>query len=341
MASHKNLASPAPPDPSRTDPLQRPALRARGLVKRYPGVTALDGLDLDIQPGSVVAMLGPNGAGKSTAIGILATLIRPDAGTAQIAGWDVSTHPMAVRNRIGVCMQAPALDDRLTGRENLRFIGRLKKLDRDGAARAAEDLIDVLHLVSVANRPVRQLSGGTLRRFDVAASLIGHPDVLFLDEPTTGLDPLARSDVWSLVRQKVAAGTAVLLTTQYLQEAEGIADEVVLLHGGRVRQRGSVRQLRERLGPARLVITLDGGDADALVTLAATRTIHASVPGGRTDTVLLDVPDRGDAQTIMLELATLAHQHGYRIAAFEQRRATLDEVFLALPRSAEPESTPC
>ncbi|MFF7260030.1 ATP-binding cassette domain-containing protein [Streptomyces sp. NPDC008159] len=239
------------------------AVLSEGLEKRFGEVRAVRGLDLAVARGSVVGMLGPNGAGKTTAVRLLATLLRPDAGSARIAGHDLVREPHAVRRAIGVTGQYASVDGDLTGRQNLRLFARLHRV-RDTAARAGE-LLDRFGLAEAADRPVSTYSGGMRRRLDLAASLIRHPAVLFLDEPTTGLDPVSRNQIWDAVGALKAEGTTVLLTTQYLEEADRLADQVVLMNRGRIAHSGSPPQLKALIGSYAEVVV---AHADAMVAAA-------------------------------------------------------------------------
>ncbi|WP_055710946.1 ATP-binding cassette domain-containing protein [Streptomyces torulosus] len=239
------------------------AVLSEGLEKRFGEVRAVRGLDLAVVRGSVVGMLGPNGAGKTTAVRLLATLLRPDAGSARIAGHDLVREPHAVRRAIGVTGQYASVDGDLTGRQNLRLFARLHRV-RDTAARAGE-LLDRFGLAEAADRPVSTYSGGMRRRLDLAASLIRHPVVLFLDEPTTGLDPVSRNQIWDAVGALKAEGTTVLLTTQYLEEADRLADQVVLMDRGRIAHSGSPPQLKALIGSYAEVVV---AHADAMVAAA-------------------------------------------------------------------------
>jgi len=230
----------------------RAAIRAEGLRKGYPGNEALRGVDLEVPAGSVLALLGPNGAGKSTTVRILTTLLAPDGGRAEVAGHDVVRHPHRVRSAIGVAGQYSAVDGRLTGRENLVLFGRLHRRSRAAAEARAAELLDRFDLAHAADRLARTYSGGTRRRLDLAASVVAHPPVLFLDEPTTGLDPLRREQLWVVVEELVAEGTSVLLTTQYLEEADRLADRVVVVDRGRVVAEGTAEHLKRHTGQSSL-----------------------------------------------------------------------------------------
>jgi daunorubicin resistance ABC transporter ATP-binding subunit len=230
----------------------QPAIHAEGLVKRFGDVQALAGVDLEVPAGAVVGLLGPNGAGKTTVVRILATLLRPDAGTARVAGLDVARQAAAVRRVVGLSGQYAAVDGYLTGRENLRMIGRLAGLRIAAARCRAEELMEAFELGAAADRTARTYSGGMRRRLDVAASLVTAPDVLFLDEPTTGLDPRGRIGLWRLLGGLTAQGTSLLLTTQYLEEADRLADRIIVMDSGRVIAAGTAAELKAQLGGDRL-----------------------------------------------------------------------------------------
>jgi ABC-2 type transport system ATP-binding protein len=230
----------------------RAGIWARGLRKRYGDQTALDGFELSVRPGTVCGLLGPNGAGKTTAVRILTTLLRPDSGAAYVAGFDPVRHPRQVRYRIGLVGQNASVDEILTGRQNLEIFGRLGDLSTRAARRRAGELLDQFGLAKAADRSVATYSGGLRRRLDLAVSLILSPPVLFLDEPTTGLDPAARIDVWAHIRDLAAGGTTVLLTTQYLEEADQLADQVAVIDAGRIVAAGTPDELKAKVGPDRV-----------------------------------------------------------------------------------------
>ncbi|MDT3445709.1 MULTISPECIES: ATP-binding cassette domain-containing protein [unclassified Pseudofrankia] len=264
-------------------PPHHPAIEVRGIHKRFGDTLALSDLDLVVPTGTVCGLLGPNGAGKTTAVRILATLTRPDAGRAHVAGFDVVRHPDEVRRRIGFAGQHAAVEEGITGRENLRLIGRLHHLGARGARRRADELLERFGLLDAADRLVRAYSGGMRRRLDVIASLVVRPAVLFLDEPTTGLDPRSRNDIWTIVRELVSEGTTVLLTTQYLDEADRLADDIAVLDHGRLIAAGSPAELKAAIG-TRVEVTL--ADADQLGAAAA---VLAALTGGEP---VRDEPER-------------------------------------------------
>jgi ABC-2 type transport system ATP-binding protein len=241
------------------------AVRARALVKHYGEIRALDGVDLTVPQGSILGLLGPNGAGKTTAVRILATLLRPDSGTAEVAGVDVLKDPREVRRRIGLSGQYAAVDEYLTGFENLDMIGRLYHLGRKASRDRARELLAQFRIEDAGDRMAKTYSGGMRRRLDLAGALVADPPVLFLDEPTTGLDPRGRTDMWEVIQGLVAGGTSLLLTTQYLEEADLVADNIVVINHGRVIQEGSADQLKAQVGGERLEITV----ADATQLAAA------------------------------------------------------------------------
>jgi ABC-2 type transport system ATP-binding protein len=306
----------------------QPAIEAEGLVKRFGTVTALAGVDLRVPAGEVLALLGPNGAGKTTAVRILTTLLTPDGGHARITGLDVVRRAPAVRRVIGLSGQYAAVDAYLTGRENLTMIGRLSGLRRPAARRRAGELLDLFDLDDAADRLVRGWSGGMRRRLDVAAGLVARPAVLFLDEPTTGLDPRGRLDLWRLIGDLVAAGTSVLLSTQYLEEADQLADRIVVLDRGRVLATGTADQLKARVGGDRLELRARPGE-DPHPLAAALTGLGSGAPSVDPGTGLVVVPV-SDGPGILPEVAARLAAAGLRIADLTLRRPSLDDVFLAL-----------
>jgi ABC-2 type transport system ATP-binding protein len=310
---------------------------AEGLRKRYGKASALDGFDLAVPEGTVCGLLGPNGAGKTTAVRILATLLRPDGGRAMVAGFDVVAQAAQVRASIGLLGQHPALDEVLSGRQNLVLFGRLHHLGAAAAGRRADELLERFGLAGAGAKPVRHYSGGMRRRLDLAASLILAPPVLFLDEPTTGLDPRGRNEVWEAVRALVAGGTTVLLTTQYLDEADQLADLVSVIDAGRVIAEGSPDRLKSRLGGDRIDVVVARADQ-----LAATAATVARAAGAEAetdpDTRRVSAPVR-DRVAALTEAARALHDAGIAVEDIALRRPTLDEVFLHLtghqPRPAD------
>ena len=305
-----------------------PAVEATGLVKRYGDVTALGGLDLSVAEGSVHALLGPNGAGKTTAVGILATLIAPDEGSATVAGVDVLADPGGVRRLIGLSGQYAAVDEVLTGFENLRMIGRLYRMPKTDAARRARELLERFDLVDAGDRPVKGYSGGMRRRLDLAGALVAEPPVLFLDEPTTGLDPRSRIELWEVIRELVARGVTLLLTTQYLEEADQLADEIVVIDHGRSIAEGTPAELKARVGGERIEVTMSGPEQldDAEAALAGIASGEVEVDAG-TRRVL--APVVGGAETLGKAVGLLADR-SIEVSEIGLRLPTLDEVFLTL-----------
>jgi ABC-2 type transport system ATP-binding protein len=304
------------------------AISAAGLVKTYGDARALDGFDLEVAGGSVCGLLGPNGAGKTTAVRILATLLRPDGGRAWIDGIDVVADPMAVRRRIGWSGQAPAVDEILSGRQNLVLFGRLNRLSVAAARRRAAELLEQLDLVDAADRSVKHYSGGMRRRLDLAATLILAPSVLFLDEPTTGLDPRSRNEVWSSIRGLVAGGTTVLLTTQYLDEADQLADRVVVIDAGRTIAAGPPDDLKAQVGGDRLDVVV-AADADVAMAACLLARIAGVEPDVDRDARRLSAPvtDRVGALTSVLQAFA---GDSIEVVDVAVRRPTLDDVFLGL-----------
>ena len=302
-------------------------LVARGVRKRYGDTRALDGLDLEIAPGTVHALLGPNGAGKSTAVRAFATLTRYDEGEVRVAGHDVRRDGAAVRRTIGLVGQSPALDDVLHGRENLVLLGRLHGLPARAARGRADELLAAYGLAEAGGRPVSTYSGGMRRRLDIAASLIRRPSLLFLDEPTTGLDPRGRSEVWATVRQVVAQGTTVLLTTQYLDEADQLADRITVMGAGRVIAEGTAAELKDRLGGDRVIVTVAGADLDAVA-----RVLDAPADP-ETRQVTVEAGALGGTAALLAAVRAL-DAAGLAVDDVLLRRPTLDEVFLHLTEGA-------
>jgi ABC-2 type transport system ATP-binding protein len=303
-------------------------IAADGLGKRYGDLWALRDLDLDVPAGSVLGLLGHNGAGKTTAVRILSTLALPTTGRASVAGVDVVGDPAAVRARIGLAAQAATVDGLLTARKNLELVGRLYHLPKAVARARAAELLERLGLAEHADRLVKTFSGGMRRRLDLAATLVAAPPVLFLDEPTTGLDPHSRNELWELLRELVGDGATVLLTTQYLEEADRLADDIVVLDHGRVAASGSPEELKARVGGERIAVTV-AAPAD-LSAGAAALTRFADGPTS-TDGSVLTVPVA--AGTSLLDVARALDAADVAATDVNRREATLDDVFLALTTS--------
>ena len=302
------------------------AIQAEGLVKRFGDTTALAGIDLAAREGSVLGVLGPNGAGKTTAVRILATLLRPDAGSARVAGYDVAGQPQQVRQQIGLTGQFASVDEDLTGRQNLVMIGRLLDLSTPDARLRATELLDWFDLADAADRVAKTYSGGMRRRLDLAASLVGRPAIVFLDEPTTGLDPAKREAMWDVVRRLVTDGSTVLLTTQYLEEADALADEITVIDRGRVIAHDTPLGLKRTVGGQRLTVRpTDPGRLDEVRTILAAVSDKAVESGSR-DT--LSVAVTGDDAMA----ATVARLHAADITVTELslHLPSLDEVFFTI-----------
>ena len=305
-----------------------PAIIVNGLYKSYGSVQALAGVDLQVARGTVLGLLGPNGAGKTTLVRVLTTLLKPDAGSAQVLGCDVIRDAGALRERIGLAGQYAAVDENLTGLENLTMVGRLYGTSRAHAKARGRELLERFDLEDAASRPAKTYSGGMRRRLDLAASLIGHPAVLFLDEPTTGLDPSARALMWDIVRQLVADGTTLLLTTQYLDEADQLADRIAVIDGGKVIAEGTPGELKASLGGQRLLITL-AEESDASAAAAALRpfTTHPVSQNGGGQ--ILDLPVTA-ADGLATEVVRALDAAGVKVTDIAVRGASLDDVFLTL-----------
>jgi oleandomycin transport system ATP-binding protein len=301
------------------------AIHAEGLVKRFGDTTALDGVDLAVRPGTVLGLLGPNGAGKTTAVRVLATLIRPDAGRARVGGFDVVRQPHQVRGLIGLTGQYASVDETLNGTENLLMIGRLLGLSRRAARARAAALLERFELTGAAGRAAGKYSGGMRRRLDLAASLVGDPRVLYLDEPTTGLDPRSRNEVWDIVRGLVADGVTVLLTTQYLDEADRLAGEIMVIDHGRVIATGTPADLKSRIGAQTVSVRPAFASQTNRIREAVGRVAAGPVDVSG-EIVLAPVSDPGALAKLVRDL----DEHGLTVAELALRSPSLDEVFLSL-----------
>jgi ABC-2 type transport system ATP-binding protein len=303
-----------------------PAISVRGLVKSFGDVRALDGVDFEAEPGTILGLLGPNGAGKTTAVRVLTTLLRADAGTIRVAGLDAERDAAELRRHIGLAGQYAAIDENLTGLENLTMVGRLYGMARPEAKARGRDLLERFDLVDAADRPARTYSGGMRRRLDLAAAMVARPPVLFLDEPTTGLDPRSRLELWRTIEELVADGTTVLLTTQYLDEADRLAHRIAVIDKGRVIAAGTPDELKDRVGGERLEVRLaDPGAAQAAV--GALAPLAAEPPTTEDDLVHVTVRRRNGT---IVEAVRRLDQAGVDVDDLALRRPTLDDVFLSL-----------
>jgi len=314
-------------------------IEATDLVKHYGEVTALDGFDLTVEEGTILALLGPNGAGKTTAVSILTTLVEADGGQATVAGADIATSPTEVRRRIGLSGQYAAVDENLTGYENLDMIGRLYHLGRKRAASRADELLERFSLADAGDRLVKTYSGGMRRRLDLAGALVAEPPVLFLDEPTTGLDPRSRNELWEVIEELVERGRTVLLTTQYMEEADQLADHIVVIDQGRQIAQGSADELKSTVGGERIDISLQTKtEVPAALRLLARYSLDEPHVDDRT----LTAPIAGGATTLTQVLRAF-DADGVTIGDVGLRRPSLDDVFLTLTgrmtdtKSAEPD----
>ena len=310
------------------------AIEARGLTKSFGDVKALDGIDLSAPAGTILGLLGPNGAGKTTAVRILTTLLPPDGGSARVAGFDVVGDAAALRAHIGLAGQYAAVDENLTGFENLEMVGRLYHMGRRPAKERSRELLERFSLTDAADRLAKTYSGGMRRRLDLAAALVVRPPVLFLDEPTTGLDPRSRLQLWETIEARVAAGTTVLLTTQYLDEGDGLADRIAVIDHGRVIAVGTPNELKSRVGGERLEVTLESYDQEpaAIEALAPLADEPPKCEHG-----ILVMPlnrARGDIAEAVRHLDAAQ----VRIADISVRRPTLDDVFISLTGHAAEEA---
>ncbi len=307
--------------------MTQPILRAEGITKTYGALTALDDVSLEVEPGIIYGLLGPNGAGKTTLIRVMTTLIKPDSGRAHVAGIDVLADPKTARTRMGLAGQFAAVDAYLTGRENVEMVGRLYNLSKAEAKRRAADILERIRLADDADRPVRTYSGGMKRRLDLAASVIGRPQVLFLDEPTTGIDPGSRIDLWDLIQDLVRDGTTILLTTQYLDEADRLADRVGVIDHGKLITEGTPAQLKENMGGA--VVEVAVPDSERERTMTALAQVNGYRPTFEPKSKRIVVPATHGPATLTDAVRVLD-----RIEVVPEdislRRPTLDDVFLEL-----------
>jgi len=321
---------------SESETTSGPAILVEGLTKSFGEVRALRGIDLLVPQGTVLGVLGPNGAGKTTAVRILTTLMLPDAGRALVDGYDVVREAAAVRRSIGLAGQSAAIQEELTGRENLELIGRLYHLGRSSARSRAAELLEQFDLVDAADRPAKGFSGGMQRRLDLAASLVGRPKVLFLDEPTTGLDPRSRLGMWAIIRSLVAGGTTLLLTTQYLDEADELAGEIVVIDHGLVIAAGTSEQLKDRVGGDVLEFTVPDrarcGDAVTAISKIGESEPHVD---GETGVISVGVGSRGS--DALIEAVRTLDNAAVETRGLALRRPSLDDVFLALTGHAAEE----
>ena len=303
-----------------------PAIELEGVTKRYGDVVALDGIDLQVEQGTVFGLLGPNGAGKTTAVRILTTILRPDGGRGRVLGLDVVEQAEDVRFTIGLAGQYAAVDENLTGQENLRLIGRLTHLQRATRVKRADELLERFELTAAADRPARTYSGGMRRRLDLAAALVHRPPVLFLDEPTTGLDIRSRSELWKIIEELVAEGTTLLLTTQYLEEADRLADRVAVIDGGAVIAEGTSAELKARMAPTVLELTFADGTAAARASglLAPMASTPPRLEGSK-----IEISVEGGPRSVMDALQAVDGD-GLVPSSLVLREPSLDDVFLVL-----------
>ncbi len=313
--------------------MTEPMLEARALVKRFGSTTALAGIDLAAEKGTTLALLGPNGAGKTTLVRILTTLLKPDSGQASVAGYDVTADPGSVRSAIGLAGQYAAVDELLTGRENLELVGLLYHLGRAERRRRAQQALGRFSLTGAGDQLVKTYSGGMRRRLDVAASLIGRPAVLLLDEPTTGLDPRTRNDLWQFIEELVAGGTTVLLTTQYMEEAERLAQRIVVIDTGKVIAEGTAGELKDRMGGDVLVATV-ADPADLPRASALLAPLGDGPPHADPDQQRVSVPARRGT-TVLIAAGQRLAEAGIALDDLGIRRPSLDDVFLALTGNAD------
>lgn len=312
-----------------------PAVTVKGLKKSYGKNEVLKGIDLTVNKGQMLALLGPNGAGKTTTVRILSTLLKYDAGTVIVNGYNVAKEPNKVRSVIGLTGQSAAVDELLTGRENLVMMGRLYRLTKASATARAQELLAEFDLVKAAERPVKTYSGGMRRRLDLAVSLIAAPPIIFLDEPTTGLDPRSRIAMWAIIRKLLENGTTILLTTQYLEEADQLADRIIVIDGGRVIAEGTAQELKSKVGKDRLELVLKNKkDFEQAVKLLASNAVDSN---SKEQTVSLIINDTN--KDVRMVLDTLA-KGKIAIETMTVHKPTLDDVFLSLTGKQSVDPTP-
>jgi len=320
--------------PGEHSTMTQPIIEADGVTKRFKGTVALDGISLSFQPGIVYGLLGPNGAGKTTLIRVLTTLIKPDEGHARVAGIDVVADPKGVRSRIGLAGQYAAVDEFLTGRENVEMVGRLYGLSRTETKRRADDVLERIDLIEASNRPVSTYSGGMRRRLDLAASMVGRPQVLFLDEPTTGIDPPNRLSLWDLIEELVGEGTTLLLTTQYLEEADRLTDRIGVIDHGRLIAEGTTDELKDQVGGDVIETKVHRHDHDRAIP--ALTSVCAGKPLVEGRTITIHAPD--GARTLTRAVLAL-EEAGVVPLDIGLRRPSLDDVFLTLTGHKAAEKT--
>ena len=315
------------------------AIVAEGVRKAFGDVVALDGIDLSVPPGSVLGLLGPNGAGKTTMVRILTTLLEPDGGRAEVAGFDVVKDAEELRAHIGLAGQYAAVDETLTGHENLYLVGRLYHLPKDESRRRADSLLGRFDLSEAAHRPVRTYSGGMRRRLDLAAALVGEPEVLFLDEPTTGLDPAGRQGLWDVIKALVSGGTTLLLTTQYLEEADRLADTVAVIDHGHIIAEGTPDQMKSKVGGEVLEFRVNDPErmSDVSRILVA---VCDSEPQVVVDQGFVSLQVGAEGSAVLTKLIRALDPEGIRVSELALRKPTLDDVFLALTGHAAEEPPP-
>jgi ABC-2 type transport system ATP-binding protein len=308
-----------------------PIVEVRDLVVRFGDLTAVDGVSLDIEPGTVYGLLGPNGAGKTTLIRVLCTLLRPESGQVRIAGVDVLEQPTRARAHIGLAGQFAAVDEYQTGRENVEMVGRLYGLSSREAKRRTDEILSAINLQDAAERRVGTYSGGMRRRLDLAASLVGRPEVMFLDEPTTGIDPRSRRELWGLVSDLVASGTTVLLTTQYLEEADRLADRIGVINEGRIIKEGTADSLKAELGHGTIEVGVEASDRERVMAALERVADGSATWDSERSRVLVPAPEGTES---LMAVVRAMDEEGLRPDDLTVHRPTLDDVFLALTGSA-------